>query len=183
MRSLHHRQTLNYPYAGWRRLLFVAVLVVIIVIAFAPATTQGTLFLRFSSLSSSNGVNHVYVGFSQIALHQAGYLNSSGWVVISQSFSVIDLSSNQTIPATVLSTPIHSGSYDQIRLVFSNSTLVRAGRPPLAMSPPSMLSANVTLPVPPSGIGDILLVVAFDSSAFFTSQPSLSFVLVRASAV
>jgi Domain of unknown function (DUF4382) len=182
MRPLHHPRTMNYPYAAWRRLLFVAVLVVIIVIAFAPATTQGTLFLRFSSLSSSSGVNHIYVGFSQIALHQAGYLNSSGWVVISQSFSVVDLSSNQTIPATVISTPLHSGRYDQIRLVFSNSTLVRAGRP-LAMSPPSMISANVTLPVAPSGIGDILLVVAFDSSTLFSSQPSLSFVLIRASAV
>jgi hypothetical protein len=49
------------------------------------------------------------------------------------------------------------------------------------MSSPSMLSANVTLPVPPSGIGDILLVVAFDYSTLFSTPPSLSFVLVRVS--
>jgi Domain of unknown function (DUF4382) len=173
---------MNYPYAAWRRILFVAVLVVIIVIAFAPATTQGTLFLRFSSLSSPSIVSHVYVGFTQVSLHQAGYLNSSGWVIITQSFPNIDLLSNQAIPLTVTSAPIHSGRYDEIRVTFSNSTLVIAGqRTP--MSAPSVLSANVTLPVSPSGIGDILLVVAFDYSALFSSQPSLSFVLIRASTV
>jgi hypothetical protein len=171
---------MNYPYAAWRRILFVAVLVVIMVIAFAPATTQGTVFLRFSSLTSSSVVNHIYVGFTQIALHQAGYLNSSGWVIISQSFPHIDLLSNQTIPATVTSAPIHSGLYDQIRLVFSNSTVVIEGRSVPVPAPP-LLSSNVTLPIPPSGIGDILFVVEFDYSALFSSQPSLSFVLIRSS--
>src|SRR6266571_1043810 len=180
MRSLHHRQTMNYPYAAWRRILFVAALVVIIVIAFAPATTQGTIFLRFSSLSSSSIVNHIYVGFAQIALHQAGYLNSSGWVIISQIFPKIDLLSSQMIPPTVTSAPIHSGRYDEIRLTFSNSTIVIAGRP-IPVAAPSMLSSNVTLPVSPSGIGDILLIVAFDYSALFSTPPSLSFVLIRTS--
>src|SRR5437016_14508136 len=82
---------MNYPYAAWRRILFVAVLVVIIVIAFAPATTQWTIFLRFSSLSSSSAVNHIYVGFTQIALHQAGFVNSTGWIIVSHSFPKIDL--------------------------------------------------------------------------------------------
>src|SRR2546425_3202511 len=173
---------MNYPYAAWRRMMFVAVLVVVIVIAFAPATTQGTVLLRFSSLTSSSVVNHIYVGFTQIALHQAGYLNSSGWVIISQNFPHVDLLSAQMIPATVTSAPIHSGRYDQIRLAFSNSTIVIAGRSVPIPAPP-MLSSNMTLPVPPSGIGDILLVVAFDYSALFSSQPSLSFVLIRASAV
>src|SRR3989442_13328215 len=120
---------MNYPYAAWRRMMFVAVLVVVIVIAFAPATTEGTLFLRFSSLSSSSVVNHIYVGFTQIALHQAGYLNSSGWVIISQIFPKIDLLSNQMIHPTVTSTPIHSGRYDHIPLTFSNSTILIPGRP------------------------------------------------------
>ena len=179
---MHDRQTMNYPYAAWRRILFVAVLVVIIVIGFAPATTQGTMFLRFSALTSSSAVNHIYVGFTQIALHQAGYVNSSGWVIISQNFPHIDLLSNQTIPPTVSSAAIHSGRYDQIRVAFSNSTVVLAGQPK-PISAPSMLSANVTLPVSPNGIGDILLVVAFDYSTLFSSPPSLSFILVRALAV
>jgi hypothetical protein len=173
---------MNYPYAAWRRIIFVAVLFVIIVIAFAPATTQGTVFLRFSSLNSSSVVSHIYVGFAQIALHQTGYLNSSGWVLISQTFPHIDLLSNQTIPPTVASAPIHSGRYDQIRLTFSNSTIVISGRPVAVPAPPT-LSTNMTLPVPPSGIGDILLVVAFDYSALLSTQPSLAFVLIRASAV
>src|SRR2546427_1339702 len=180
MRALHHRQTMNYPYAAWRRILFVAVLVVIIVIAFAPATTQGTMLLRFSSLTSSSVVSHIYIGFTQIALHQTGYLNSSGWVIISQRFPTIDLLSSQTIPPTVTSAPIHSGRYDQIRVTFSNSTIVIAGRP-IPIAAPPILSSNVTLPVSPSGIGDILLVVAFDYSTLFSTPPSLSFVLIRTS--
>jgi hypothetical protein len=182
MGSLHHRQTMNYPYAAWRRILFVAVLVVIIVIAFAPATTQGTVLLRFSSLASPGVVSHIYVGFTQIALHQTGYLNSSGWILIAQNFPHIDLLSSQTIPPTVASAQIHSGRYDQVRLTFSNSTIMISGRSVPVPAPP-MLSSNMTLPVPPSGIGDILLVVAFDYSALLSSPPSLSFVLIRTSAV
>jgi Domain of unknown function (DUF4382) len=182
MRSLPHLWTMNYPYAAWRRILFVAILVVIIVIAFAPATTQGTLFLRFSSLTSPSVVNHIYVGFNQIALHQFGYPNSSGWVVISQNLAHIDLLSNPAIPPSVASAPIHSGRYDQIRVAFSNSTIVLAGQSK-PISAPSTLSANVTLPVPPSGVGDVLLVVAFDYSSLFSTPPSLSFILIQASAV
>ncbi len=173
---------MNYPYAASRRILFVAILIVIMVIAFAPATTQGTVLLRFSALTSFSAVSHIYVGFTQIALHQGGYLNSSGWVIISQNFPSIDLLSNQSIPPTVTSAPIHSGRYDQIRLFFSNSTIVLGGRTVPIPAPP-LLSSNMTLPVPPSGVGDILLVVGFDYSTLFSSQPSLSFVLIRASAV
>src|SRR5204862_2409949 len=105
---------MNYPYAAWRRILFVAVLVVIIVIAFAPATTQGTIFLRFSSLSSSSAVNHIYVGFTQIALHQAGFVNSTGWIIISQSLPKMALLSDHTIHPLVSSARINSGRYDEI---------------------------------------------------------------------
>jgi len=183
---------MNYPYAAWRRILFVAVLLVIIVIAFAPATTQGTLLLRFASLSSPSVISHIYVGFTQIALHEVGYVNSSicgacGWITISQSFPTVDLLSNVIIPPTVTSAPIHSGRYDEIRVTFSNSTVIIPGHQPIPISAPPMLSTNMTLPIPPSGIGDILLVVGFDYSTLFSGlfsgQPSLSFVLIRASAV
>jgi hypothetical protein len=173
---------MNYPYAAWRRILFVAILVVIIVIGLAPATTQGRVVVRFSSLASSTVISHVFIGFTQIALHQTGYLNSSGWVIISQSFPILDLSSNQTIPPSATSTTIHSGRYDQVRVAFSNSTLVRGGLR-LAMSAPPMLSANVTLPVPPNGIADILLIVGFDYSTLFSTPPSLTLVLMRVSIV
>jgi len=184
----NHGQTMNYPYAAWRRILFVAVLLVIIVIAFAPATTQGTLVLRFSSLSSPSVISHIYVGFTQIALHEVGYVNSSicgtcGWITISQSFPTVDLISNPLIPPTVTSAPIHSGRYDEVRVTFSNSTVIIRGHQPIPIPAPPMIGSNVTLPIPPSGIGDILLVVAFDYSSLLSSPPSLSFVLIRTSAV
>ncbi|HXL50201.1 MAG TPA: hypothetical protein VN949_00150 [Candidatus Limnocylindrales bacterium] len=181
-------KAMNYPYAAWRRILFVAVLVVIIVIAFAPATTQGTLFLRLSSLSTPSVISHIYIGFTEISLHEVGYVNSSicdacGWITISQSFPTVDLLSNLMIPPTVTSAPIHSGRYDEIRVSFSNSTVIIPGSQPIPISAPPRLSTNMTLPVPPGGVGDILLVVGFDYSTLFSGQPSLSFVLIRASAV
>src|SRR6266567_3657298 len=87
------------------------------------------------------------------------------------------------IPTTVTSAPIHSGRYDEIRVSFSNSTVIIPGSQPIPISAPPRLSTNMTLPVPPGGVGDILLVVGFDYSTLFSGQPSLSFVLVRASAV
>src|SRR6266568_2146491 len=178
MGSVHHGQTMNYLYAAWRRILFVAVLVVIIVIAFAPATTQGTVVLRFSSLSSPSVISHIYVGYVNSSICDA-----CGWITISQSFPTVDLLSNLMIPPTVTSAPIHSGRYDEIRVSFSNSTVIIPGSQPIPISAPPRLSTNMTLPVPPGGVGDILLVVGFDYSTLFSGQPSLSFVLVRASAV
>jgi hypothetical protein len=44
-----------------------------------------------------------------------------------------------------------------------------------------MLSTNVTLPVPPNGIGDILLIVGFDYSTLFSTPPTLTLMLMRVS--
>ena len=172
----------TYPFPGWRRVLFVAVLVVVIVISLAPSVTQGTVTLRIYSLSAPSVVNHIYVGFTKVQFHEAGLPNSTGWTTVMQGFPNIDLlsGSQQLIPQEVTSAQINSGRYDSVKLVFSNSTISLGGRN-IAVSPPSSLNANVTLPVPPNGIGDLLIIVAFDYSTVFASAPSLSFTLVRAS--
>ena len=173
-----------YPFPSWRRVTFIAVLVVIIVIAYAPAVTQGTATIRLAAISAPSVVTHIYIGISSIQLHREAlpFSSNNSWAIVSQSYPTIDLlaQSGQAIPAAITSAPIASGRYDAIRISFTNSTLTISGQnKPVAA--PTGLEANLTMNVAPNGIGNILLVVAFDYSEFFQSQPSLSFILVQAS--
>ncbi len=173
-----------YSLPAWKRALFVGVLLVVIVIAFAPSTTQGTVTVRLYGLSAPSVVGHVYLALARVGFHEAGLPNGTGWIIISQGFPNFDLvsPSGQNTPQSIMSSQIRSGRYDAMTLTFSNSTAIIAGRS-VALSAPSTLAANATLPIPPNGIGDVLLVVSFDYSALFINQPSLSLTLVRMSTV
>ena len=175
-----------YPFPAWRRVIFVAVLLAVIVIAYAPAITQGTATVRFSALTSPSVISHILVGFSSIQLHRVGYLlsNNSSWTFIAQSITTIDLlhPPSSLLPQTVTSASIPSGRYDAFKIVFTNSTLIIAGQDK-GLAAPHPLQGNMTLPISPNGIGDILLVVEFDYSTLFATQPSLSFTLLQVSTV
>jgi Domain of unknown function (DUF4382) len=173
-----------YAFPVWRRAPFVVILIAVIVIAYAPATTQGTTTLRLASLSAPSAVTHIYVQVSSVEMHPAGLPNSTGWTTITQPFPIIDLLSpvNQSLSQTISSVTIHSGRYDSVRVFFTNSTLVISGMRTPVGAPPA-IDVNSTLLVSPNGTSDLLLVVAFDYAAFFTSSPSLTFVLIRTSTV
>lgn len=176
-----------YSYPSWRRVPFIALLLVAIVLNYAPATTQGTATVRLVTLSAPSVITHIYLRLSSVQFHQLGYLNSSGWTTISQAFPIVDLLSpaNQAMPPIITSAQIHSTSYDSIRLSFTNSTATISGKQ-TSLAAPSPLLANMTLPVPPNGFGDLQIIVAFDYSQLFPTQPTqpvLSFVLIRVSSV
>ncbi len=175
---------LMYPLPAWRRVLFVAILLIVIIIAFAPSTTRGTVTVRLYSFYTPSVVSHVYLGLAKVQLHEAGLPNSTGWTTVSQGFPSFDLISTngQISPQIIMSSQLHSGRYDAMTFAFSNSTVILAGRP-VSLSSPLALSANMTLPIPPNGIGDVLLVLSFDYLALFASPPSLSLTLIRVSAV
>jgi hypothetical protein len=164
----------------------VAVLVVVIVIAFAPAVTQGTATIRLSAITAPSVVSHIYVGVSSIQLHRVEFLfsNNNSWTFITQSISTIDLLAPgaQFLPQTVTSASVPSGRYDAVKVVFANSTLILAGQNK-AVPTPQPIQGNMTLPISPNGIGDILIVVQFDYSTLFAIQPSLTFTLIRLSTV
>jgi hypothetical protein len=169
-----------YAFPIWRRAPFIALLVIVMVVTYAPATTEGTATVRLAALSAPSIVSHIYVEVSSMELHQQGYSNSTGWVILSHSFPIIDLlaSANQSPSQAIDSASIHSGRYDGVKIFFTNSTIVVDGvRTPVAA--PSLLSLSVTFPLSPNGNGDLLLVVAFDYAAFFASPPSLSLALIR----
>src|SRR6266571_1729922 len=90
--------------------------------------------------------------------------------------------STASTPPTMISTSVHSGRYDSIKLFFTNSTVSVNGQNQ-AVAPPSPITANMTLLVAPNGIGDLLLVVAFDYASLYETPPSLSFVLISVSVV
>ncbi len=170
-----------YSFPAWRRAPFIALLIIIFVIAYAPATTQGTATVRLAALVSPSNVSHMYVSLSSIQVHREGFLN---WTTISQTFPTVDLLSTATgsTPPTMISTSVHSGRYDSIKLFFTNSTVSVNGQNQ-AVAPPSPITANMTLLVAPNGIGDLLLVVAFDYASLYETPPSLSFVLISVSVV
>ena len=175
-----------YPFPSWRRVVFAAVLVVLIVVAFAPAVTQGTATIRLSAVTAPSDLSHIYVGVQSVQLHRVGYLfsNNGSWTFITQSIPTVDLLAPraQILPQTVTSATVPSGRYDAIKVVFTNSTLILAGQSKAVPAPQPIL-ANMTLPISPNGIGDILLVVQFDYSTLFAIQPSLTFTLVQISTV
>jgi hypothetical protein len=169
-----------YAFPIWRRAPFIALLIIVIVIGYAPGTTQGTATVRLTALSAPSIVSHIYIEVSSMELHQQGYPNSTGWVMLSHSFPIIDLlaSANQSPSQAIGSASIHSGRYDAVKIFFKNSTIVIDGlRTPIGA--PSLLSLSVTFPLSPNGNGDLLLVVAFDYAAILATPPSLSFVLIR----
>ncbi len=175
----------DYPFAAWRRVIFVAALIVILVIAFAPSITQGTVNIRVYGFVPGGPVSHLYVKFSEVSLHTAGYPEDSGWVTLTNLLPRVDLvpQPNQLVPESIISARIQSGRYDAIKLVASNSTLVLASSPGVPISTGSTVNANVTLPIPPNGIGDVLFLLVVDYSALLSSQPTLSLTLLQATPV
>jgi Domain of unknown function (DUF4382) len=159
----------------WRRVLFVSVLIVVLVIALAPSVTQGTIKVHIYGLTAPGVIDHLYVKFTSLQFHTFGFDFGKGWVNVTQTTSAVDLipTQNKFLPEIVASTQITSGRYDAIRLFMTNSTAL-IGANPLPVSNTPTLTANFTLPLPPNGFGDILLLVTFDESLILASPAVLS---------
>jgi hypothetical protein len=173
-----------YLYQRWRRVLFVAVLVIVLVIALAPSITQGTIKVHVYGLTTPGVIDHLYVKFTSLQLHTYGFGFGAGWVSVSETTATIDLIPipTQLLPQIVASVPITSGRYDAIRLIMTNSTAL-IGTTQVSLSNTPTLNANFTLPIPPNGFGDVLLLLSFDYSLVFASPPALSIQVVQTSVV
>jgi hypothetical protein len=173
-----------YLYPGWRRVLFVAVIVVVLVIALAPSITQGTIKVHIYGLTAPGGINHLYVKFTSLQFHTYGFGFGAGWVAVNETAPIIDLIPipSQFLPQIVGSAQITSGRYDAIRLFMTNSTAL-IGTTHVSLSNTPILSANFTLPIPPNGFGDVLLLVSFDDSLVFANPAALSIQVVQTSVV
>jgi len=173
-----------YPYPGWRRVIFVAVIVVVLVIALAPSLTQGTIKVHIYGMTTQGVIDHLYVKFANLQFHTYGFGFGAGWVSVNETTPTIDLIpiTSQFLPQIVASAQITSGRYDAIRLFMTNSTaLVGFTRVSLPNTP--TLNANFTLPIPPNGFGDVLLLVSFDESLVLASPAALSIQVVQISVV
>ncbi len=152
-------------------------LITILVLTLAPSITRGTVNVRVYALLPQGAVRHIYASFSSVQLHTAGLPDSTGWITLSQSqigpsVDLVPLP-NQFTPGRVLSSSVTSGKYDSIKLALSNSTLVLAGGQKTAIPTGPLLSANVTLPVPPNGNGDVLFILSLDYSLLISTNPSI----------
>lgn len=174
----------TYAYPGWRRIIFGSVLVVLVVVSMAPSVSQGTVAVSWYGVAPRGVVNHVFVGFSKIELHEAGFPDTSGWTVISKKFSNVDLVSSpgQSLPQQISFSSVHSARYESIRITFSNATIVYGGRS-TSVAAPLPVRENVTLIVPPNSIGDVLFVVSFDYLSLVGQPPSLNLRIVQVQSV
>ncbi len=130
-------------------------------------------------------VSHLFIHTAQIQLHTAGLDPSAGIIFLTPTISRVDLvpALSKPIPTTVLSQTVTSGRYDSIKIVFSNSTVVLDGQKGTAISSGPTLFANVTIPVPPNGNGDILVVLSLDYSLLLLTTPALSADILQITAV
>ncbi len=165
-------------------MIFVAVIVVVLVIALAPSLTQGTIKVHIYGMTTQGVIDHLYVKFANLQFHTYGFGFGAGWVSVNETTPTIDLIpiTSQFLPQIVASAQITSGRYDAIRLFMTNSTaLVGFTRVSLPNTP--TLNANFTLPIPPNGFGDVLLLVSFDESLVLASPAALSIQVVQISVV
>jgi hypothetical protein len=173
-----------YPYPGWRRVIFVAVLVAVLVIALAPSITRGTIKVHIYGLTAPGVIDHLYIKVMRLQFHTYGFGTGAGWVNITETTPAIDLipTPTQFLPQIVASAQVTSGRYDAIRLFMTNSTAL-IGTTQVSLSNNPTLSANFTLPVSPNGFGDVLLLVSFDDSLILASPAALSIQVVQTSVV
>src|SRR4029077_17130867 len=166
-----------YPFPGWRRVTFVAVLVVVLVIALAPSITQGTIKVHIYGLTAPGVIDHLYIKVMRLQFHTYGFGfgTGAGWVNTTETTPTIDLIPipTQFLPQILASAHITSGRYDAIRLLMTNSTAIIGGTH-VSLSNSPTLSANFTLPIPPNGFGDVLLLVSFDDPLLLANPASLS---------
>ena len=165
-------------------MIFVAVIVVVLVIALAPSLTQGTIKVHIYGMTTQGVIDHLYVKFANLQFHTYGFGFGAGWVSVNDTTPTIDLIpiTSQFLPQIVASAQITSGRYDAIQLSMTNSTaLVGSTRVSLSNTP--TLNANFTLPIPPNGFGDVLLLVSFDESLVLANPAALSIQVVQTSVV
>lgn len=173
-----------YSFPLWRQAPFIALLVVVLVVTYAPATAQGTTTVRFSALGAGSVVTHIYVQVSSTQAHVDGFPNSTGWTSFAQPFPIIDLVSptNQSISQIIASSTVHSGRFDELRIFFTNSTVVIGGTR-TSLAAPAPIDLKPTIPVSPNGTTDALIVVALDYTGLFANPPTLSFTVIHTSIV
>jgi hypothetical protein len=173
-----------YTFPGWRRVLFVSALVVVMLVALAPSITQGTIKVHIYGVTSAGVIDHLYVKFTILQFHTYGFGSEGGWLNVTEASPIVDLvpAQAQFLPHVIASAQITSGRYDAIRLFMTNST-AQVGTNRLAITNKPTLSANFTLLIPPNGFGDVLLLVKFDDTLILATPATLSIQIVQTSVV
>jgi len=168
----------DYQFPSWRRLIFLAGLIAILLLTLTPSVTKGNINVRVYALLPQGIVKHFYSSFTGIQVHVAGLPDSNGWSSIGKNptGSTVDLipQSSQLIPSVVLVTSLPSGRYDSIKMSFANSTLVLQNGVKIPIATGPSLVASATISVPPNGNGDLLFVLSFDYSLLIATNPSIS---------
>ncbi len=161
---------------------FAALLIAIVSISFIPSITEGTLVVRVYGFIPGAPITHIYVRFSEVSFHTAGYPPDRGWTTLTHLLPRVDLvpQSTNTFPDAIISARIQSGRYDAFRLVTANSTVIIDNAPAFQIPTGPTITGNTTIPVPPNGFGDVLILLLVDYNAILATEPELSLRLLQA---
>src|SRR5215467_498472 len=79
----------DYQFPPWRRLIFIAGLIAILLLTLAPSVTRGNINVRVFALLPSGIVKHLYSSFTGVQVHVAGLPSSNGWSAIGKNPSTV----------------------------------------------------------------------------------------------
>lgn len=110
----------------FKRLVSIAMLLIVTALIAYPLTSQGTLTIKVTN-SSKDGVEHLYVRCSTLMAHFAEEHPSSGWVSTSDKTMDFDLTTLYKSTEVYASVKLPIGQYDKLKLKIFNSTAVIKG--------------------------------------------------------
>jgi hypothetical protein len=125
-----------------RRVIGVAVLVIIAFLIVVPPLANGGVKVAMSS-SSSVPAEHLYVAVGAIKAHRAGTQELAGWSVITNTSTLVDLATVNSSETVALG-PLPLGQYDTISVEVMNATAVING----TSRPAQLMSRVFTVPAP-----------------------------------
>ncbi len=176
----------EYRFPAWRRVTFLALLIITLTLALAPSVTKGNINVRAYALLPQGVVKHLYTTFTGVQLHVAGLPEANGWITINQNVNEpkVDLvpQSNQLLPSQVLTTSTTSGRYDMIKMTFSNSTLILTNGAKTNIATGPLLTANATISIPPNGNGDVLFILSLDYAQLISANPTITAAITQVTA-
>ncbi len=169
----------DYYYPFWRRVVFLALLVLIVSVTLVPAVSKGTVNIQLSIISVPEPVHHLFLKVSEVELHTTGLPSSMGWVSATAGLPTVDIAGSLGA-SPIISTPIQSGRYDTLRITISQATFIEGAlttKTACSSTCPQVVT-NATLAIPPQGYGSVLLVLSPDYSGLLGQSPTLSLSVV-----
>ncbi len=176
----------NYPF--WRRGVFAALFIVILALALVPPVAKGTVSVHVFTISTPASILHFYVTISLLELHIPGLPSTLGWVTIPYTDNPLKLDlagqNGQFSQGAFITSSVQSGRYDRVRISIQQASITLVGGDitrTICSGCASQVLVNATMPIPPNGYHNLVLVLSPDYESLLDVPPSLTLNVVQVS--